>query len=136
MPVEGFDHIAITVEDVERSVAFYTDLLGAEPLFLEEFRNEGFSVVSLIVGRNRINLHPHPPRSPQRLVARQPTPGSLDLCVRWDGSIDEVISLLSERGLPIVEGPVPRPSAEGEEAVSVYTRDPDGNLLELLTTRT
>jgi catechol 2,3-dioxygenase-like lactoylglutathione lyase family enzyme len=134
MPIRGFDHLAITVADMERSVAFYTDLLGAQTLFLEQFRHENFTVVSLIVGGNRINLHPTPPRTPPHLTALRPTAGSVDLCFRWDGPIDEVVTLLTERGLPIVEGPVPRPSADGQAATSVYCRDPDGNLLEFLTT--
>jgi catechol 2,3-dioxygenase-like lactoylglutathione lyase family enzyme len=132
MPVRGFDHLAITVRDMERSVAFYTDLLGAKTLFLDEFRNENFPVVTLIVGENRINAHPYPPRAPRELVAHAPTPGSVDLCFRWDGPIEEVMAVLSERGLPVVEGPVPRPAADGTDAVSVYIRDPDGNLLEFL----
>jgi catechol 2,3-dioxygenase-like lactoylglutathione lyase family enzyme len=134
MPLRGFDHLAITVEDVERTVAFYQDLLGAETLFLDEFRDKGFTAVSMIVGANRINVHPFPPRTPPRLVAASPTPGSVDLCFRWEGPIDEVIDLLTQRGLPIIEGPVPRLSSDGTDAVSVYTRDPDGNLLEFLTT--
>ncbi len=134
MPVEGFDHLAITVDDVERTVAFYQDLLGAEVLFLDKFRDEHFSVVSLIVGGNRLNVHPSPPRTPPHLVAARPTPGSVDLCFRWEGPIDEVVSLLAEQGLPIVEGPVARPASDGRPAVSVYTRDPDANLLEFLTT--
>jgi catechol 2,3-dioxygenase-like lactoylglutathione lyase family enzyme len=134
MPVRGFDHLVVTVEDVERAVEFYTDLLGAESLFLDEFRRGASSVVTLIFGANRINVHPFPPRAPSHLVARQPTPGSVDVCFRWDGSIDEVVAILKERDLPVIEGPVPRISADGEEGVSVYTRDPDGNLLEFLTT--
>lgn len=134
MPVRGIDHVAITVEDVERTVAFYTELLGAETIFLEKFREEGFSVVSLVIGSNRINVHPSPPRAPRHLVARRPTPGSVDLCFRWDGPIDEVVEMLSKHDLPLVEGPGPRPAADGRDAVSVYTRDPDGNLIEFLTT--
>jgi catechol 2,3-dioxygenase-like lactoylglutathione lyase family enzyme len=133
MPVQGLDHVAITVDDVERSVQFYRDLLGAETLFLDKFRHENFSVVSLIIGSNRINLHPSPPRTRPDLVARQPVPGSADLCFRWDGPIDEVVSLLSAHQLPIIEGPVPRPASDGADATSVYTRDPDGNLIEFLT---
>jgi catechol 2,3-dioxygenase-like lactoylglutathione lyase family enzyme len=134
MPVRGFDHLAITVEDVERTVAFYTDLLGAETLFLDEFRHSDFVAVSLVVGGNVINVHPSPPRTSPRLAAAVPTPGSLHLCFRWEGPIDEVIDLLTQRGLPIVEGPVPRLSSDGKDAVSVYSRDPDDNLIEFLTT--
>jgi catechol 2,3-dioxygenase-like lactoylglutathione lyase family enzyme len=133
MPVRGFDHLAITVEDVEGTARFYCELLGAKSELLDEFRRGRSPIVSLIVGQNRINVHPSPPRVPARLVARLPTPGSVDICFRWDGSIDEVVALLSERQLPIIEGPVPRISADGQAGVSVYTRDPDGNLVEFLT---
>jgi catechol 2,3-dioxygenase-like lactoylglutathione lyase family enzyme len=130
--VLGFDHLAITVDDVERTIRFYTGLLGADTCYLDRFRSENFPVVTLIVGTNRINVHPAPPRTP--LVARQPTPGSVDLCFRWGGPIEEVVALLARHGVPMVEGPVPREASDGRAATSVYVRDPDGNLVEFLST--
>jgi catechol 2,3-dioxygenase-like lactoylglutathione lyase family enzyme len=134
MPVRGFDHVAITVDDVDRSVRFYCDVLGAEARFVDEFHHKDFPVVSLIIGANRINVHPSPPRVADHLVARLPTPGSADLCFRWDGPVSTALALLEEHGLPLVEGPVRRASADGLRATSVYTVDPDGNLIEFLTT--
>lgn len=134
MPIRGIDHIAITVDDVERTVRFYRDVLGAEVLFLDEFRTSAFNVVSLIIGANRINVHPSPPRAPIEVVARSPVPGSSDICFRWDGPIAEVVALLERHGLAVIDGSSPRPSADGTPATSVYTVDPDGNLLEFLTT--
>ena len=134
MPVRGIDHVAITVGDVERSVSFYEDLLGAEVLFLDRFRAGDFNVVTLVVGSNRINVHPSPPRAPRQLVAKSPTPGSADICFRWDGPISEAIALLERQGLPVIDGSSMRPAADGTPAASVYTIDPDGNLLEFLTT--
>ena len=49
-------------------------------------------------------------------------------------AIDGIATLLERHDVPIVEGPVPRPAADGEVGRSVYFRDPDGNLLELLST--
>jgi catechol 2,3-dioxygenase-like lactoylglutathione lyase family enzyme len=126
--------VAITVTDVERTVRFYRDLVGAEVVFLDRFRAGEFNVVTLVVGANRINVHPSPPRAPEHLVARRPTPGSADICFRWDGPIGEVTARLEELGLPVMDGSSPRPAADGTPATSVYTLDPDGNLLELLTT--
>jgi catechol 2,3-dioxygenase-like lactoylglutathione lyase family enzyme len=134
MPVRGIDHVAITVDDVERTVRFYQDLLGAEVGFLDEFRTSDFSVVTLVIGASRINVHPSPPRAPRDLVAKAPTPGSADICFRWDGPISGAIALLESRGLPVIDGSSPRPAADGTPATSVYTVDPDGNLLEFLTT--
>ncbi len=134
MPVRGIDHVAITVADVERTVAFYQDLVGASVVFLDEFRQGKFNVVTLVVGANRINVHPSPPRAPRHLTARAPTPGSADICFRWDGPLSSAIALVAERGLPVLDGSSPRPAADGAIGKSVYTVDPDGNLLEFLTT--
>jgi len=134
MSVRGIDHVAITVEDVERTAGFYQSLLGAEVLFLDRFRTGEFPIVTLVIGTNRINVHPSPPRAPERLVARRPTPGSVDICFRWDGPLSEAVALLERHRLPVIDGSSPRPAADGSPATSVYTVDPDGNLIEFLTT--
>lgn len=45
-------------------------------------------------------------------------------------SVEDVVRHLSERKVPVELGPVARTGAEGG-LVSVYVRDPDGNLVEL-----
>lgn len=132
MAVRGFDHLAITVADVDRSLAFYRDVLGGEVLYRDRFEDGTFPIVTVVVGGNRINVHPSPPRVD--LVADRPTPGSVDLCFRWDGPIEDAVALLDAHELPCVEGPAFRIAADGSKGMSVYTRDPDGNLIELLTT--
>ena len=66
------------------------------------------------------------------LVAKQPTIGSADICFRWNGGIASAVALLNERGVEIIEGPVPRRTADGLPSQSVYFRDPDANLIELM----
>lgn len=132
MAVRGFDHLAITVSDVDRAVAFYRDVLGGEVLYKDRFDDGSFPIVTVVVGGNRINVHPSPPRVD--LVAALPTPGSVDLCFRWDGPIEDAQALLAAHDLACVEGPAFRIAADGSKGTSVYTRDPDGNLIELLTT--
>ena len=60
--------------------------------------------------------------------------GTLDACFRWDGTIAEAVAHLKDAGIEIIEGPVPRWAADGVWGQSVYFRDPDGNLLEFLST--
>jgi catechol 2,3-dioxygenase-like lactoylglutathione lyase family enzyme len=61
MPIRGIHHIDLAVEDVDRSVAFYLDLLG--PLGAEEdaryatYRGSE-EVVYLRLGRNALGLRP------------------------------------------------------------------------------
>jgi catechol 2,3-dioxygenase-like lactoylglutathione lyase family enzyme len=48
------------------------------------------------------------------------------------GGIESAADLLRENGIPIIEGPSRRRTADGVPALSIYFRDPDGNLLELM----
>ncbi|MGE0027209.1 MAG: VOC family protein [Thermoleophilia bacterium] len=121
MRLRGLDHVVLTVRDPGRTVAFYAALGAMEVRFGEGRR-------ALEIGRQRINLHvagaefdPH---------ARTPAPGSGDLCLLLDGTVDEAVAELARAGIPVEVGPVPRTGAAGPLR-SVYVRDPDGNLVEL-----
>jgi catechol 2,3-dioxygenase-like lactoylglutathione lyase family enzyme len=132
MAVEGFDHVAITVVDVDTTIAWYERVLGAQLQYGDRWRAGEMPIAILQVGASRLSLHPAAaPVSPH---ARLPTPGSADLCFRYDGSVQEMLDLLADASVEPVEGPVPRPASNGLPGTSVYLRDPDGNLLELLTT--
>jgi catechol 2,3-dioxygenase-like lactoylglutathione lyase family enzyme len=131
MPVEGFDHIAITVMDVEATVEWYQRVLGAQPLHLDLWREGKIPVMLLQVGVSRLSVHPA--AAPAAPHANAPTVGSNDICFRFAGPVSEVLSLLESHGIAVVDGPVPRPASNGERGQSVYFRDPDRNLIELLT---
>jgi catechol 2,3-dioxygenase-like lactoylglutathione lyase family enzyme len=100
-------------------------VLGAELVS----RGEGSSVYRF--GEQQLNVHgpgvkPHP-------VASDPVrPGNSDLCFVWDGPIEAAVAHLSGLGVEVEEGPVARQGARGD-GTSVYFRDPDGSLLELLS---
>lgn len=132
MPVRGIDHVAITCADVEATLAFYKRVLGATTHYEEQWRAGQIPVVILQVGESRMSLHDA--ASPAKPHADRPTPGSEDICFRFDGGVEAAAALLAEHDVEVIEGPVPRPAADGEMGASVYFRDPDGNLLELLST--
>lgn len=132
MSIRHIDHVAITVADIEVTIAFYRDVLGAEVLFYDLWREGRIPVVLLQLGGSRLSVHAA--SGPAKPHAQAPTPGSADLCFRWDAPIDAALALLEHHGVAVIEGPVPRPAADGAVGQSVYFRDPDGNLLELLTT--
>jgi catechol 2,3-dioxygenase-like lactoylglutathione lyase family enzyme len=122
MPLQGFDHVVLTVADIDATIAFYVDALGMEPVTFGGGRR------ALAFGRNKINLH----RAGQELEpkALHPTPGSADLCLVTDDALETVIDRLAAQGVPIEEGPVDRTGALGPIR-SVYVRDPDQNLVEI-----
>ena len=132
MSVLGLDHWAITVVSIERSIAFYRGLLGCDVLYEDLWRRGTLPIVSLRIGANVINVHEAGSEASPH--AAKPTPGSGDFCMRWDAPLEEAVALLEAKGVAIVEGPVPRPAADGEVGRSVYFRDPDDNLVEFLST--
>lgn len=132
MPIRSLDHVAITCTDLEATLAFYKRVLGATTHYEEQWRAGTIPVVILQLGACRMSLHSA--AAPAKPHARVPMPGSEDVCFRFDGSIAEAVALLEQHGVAIVEGPVARPAADGTLGQSVYFRDPDGNLLELLST--
>jgi catechol 2,3-dioxygenase-like lactoylglutathione lyase family enzyme len=79
-------------------------------------------------GDQKINLHPR--AAPITPHARRPTPGSADLCLLTDVPITRVVQHLQAAGVPGEEGPVRRTGATSA-LLSVYVRDPDGNLVEI-----
>lgn len=122
MSILALDHLVLTVADPEASAAFYARTLGLEPRVSTNGR------VSLCFGRQKINLHPaDAPFAPH---AREPRPGSADLCLIADEDLEALAARLDAMGVELTAGPVEREGALGPMR-SIYFRDPDGNLLEI-----
>lgn len=129
--IAGLDHVVIVVRDFETALAFYTGALGCEPLGAEEWREGRRRFPSLRAGRTMINIHQA--GCPVGLDAVNMQIGSEDLCFEWSGPIEGAVERLYAHGVAIEVGPVKRFGARGREGTSVYFRDPDGNLLELMS---
>lgn len=122
MSLQRFDHVVLTVADLDATVRFYEQALGMQGVTFGEGRR------ALEFGQNKINLHEAGREFEPK--ADRPTPGSADLCLITDDPIEEVIDRLNAQQVPIVEGPVDRTGALGPIR-SVYVRDPDANLIEI-----
>lgn len=129
--IAGLDHVVIVVRDFETALAFYTDVLGCEPLGVDEWRQGRRRFPSLRAGRTMINVHQA--GRPVGLDAGNMQVGSEDLCFEWSGPIEAAVDRLRAHRVAIEAGPVKRFGARGHEGTSVYFRDPDGNLLELMS---
>ena len=116
------DHFVLTVADISATVAFYQRVLGLVPVLFGEGR------VALSLGTQKINLHEQGrEREPK---AARPTPGSADLCFLIEVPLADFCAHLASCGVPVELGPIPRTGATGP-ILSVYFRDPDGNLIEV-----
>ena len=122
MRIDRLDHLVLTVRDVDATASFYQRVLGMQVVTFGEARK------ALGFGRQKINLHQAGREFEPK--AAPPTPGSADLCLIADVALDAVIAHLAACGVTIAEGPVTRTGATGP-IISVYFRDPDGNLIEV-----
>jgi catechol 2,3-dioxygenase-like lactoylglutathione lyase family enzyme len=124
VPTLALDHCVIAVSDWERSKAFYREVLGGELVELSYGR------VAFRFGQQQLNVH-GPGSTPYPRAADPVRPGNSDLCFVWPGSSEEAVAHLAAHGVAVEEGPVERQGALGT-GTSVYFRDPDGSLLELI----
>ncbi|WP_421862295.1 VOC family protein [Motiliproteus sp.] len=124
MRVKRLDHLVLTVSDIDRSVEFYGQVMGMEKVTFGEDR------IALAFGQQKINLHQHGNEFEPK--ADTPCPGSADLCFIIEQPLEQAIAHLQANNVAILEGPVERTrtGATGK-ILSVYFRDPDGNLIEV-----
>ena len=132
--VISVDHLVLNVADVEVAAAWYQRVLGMQR---EDFTPAGSSSArtSVKFGSQKMNLRPASASVDAWFTARNVAPGSADLCFLTTSGPSEVAAHLRALGIPIEKGPVERTGAHGT-LLSVYCRDPDGNLIEIASYRT
>ncbi len=138
MSIRAFDHVALPAGDPEAMITFYRRL-GFPIAYEQEWRSGELPIFAIQVGPDaKINFHDPKLWKDPGFEARGPSaqPGCGDLCFVFEGSIDEAVALIEQAGAEVAYGPLDqRGGGDGgrREGTSVYTRDPDGNLLELMT---
>lgn len=119
--IASLDHLVLTVRDLAATIAFY-EKLGMT------VQRYGEGRVSLHFGRQKINLHPLGGEfEPKAALAM---PGTADLCFLIAGPVGQMAERMRAGGIAVLLGPVERTGATGR-ILSIYCRDPDGNLVEL-----
>ena len=121
MQIDRIDHIVITARDIEVTCDFYTRVLDMQVVTFDDRK-------ALHFGEQKINLHQAGKEFEPK--ARLPTPGSVDLCFITQTPLAQVIEHVQACDVDIVAGPVNKTGAKGP-MISVYLRDPDGNLIEV-----
>lgn len=147
MPViTAAHHVGIQVADLDRSVAFYRDLLGFEQVFQW---NPQAEYIRTIVGYPDVDLHAAVLRSPgepavvleileYRGVDKTPVdtrtanPGTAHIAFHVD-DCDAYYADLIAKGVQAVSAPVTPTIGPNLGGRAVYMIDPDGIRVELIT---
>jgi catechol 2,3-dioxygenase-like lactoylglutathione lyase family enzyme len=121
--VQGIDHVAINVKDLNQSLEFYTQVLGLSVTQREDskpgveyFLDCGSSLLGLIQGEEAKGVHP---------LGDQGVGGNHVSFRAKTQDFDRIVEELKQRKIPITL------MKKREKSWSVYFRDPDGNKLEI-----
>ncbi len=124
--ITHIDHFVLTAKDVDATMAFYIRVLG---MTAERFQpTDGTTRWALSFGANKINLHQA--GAEFKPNAQNATVGSQDICFISDDPLDVWQKHFADCGVMVEEGPITRKGARGK-IMSLYIRDPDGNLIEV-----
>ena len=126
--VTGLDHIVLLVSDLERSLAFYSGLLGMEGDRVDEWRRGEVPFPSVRIDATTIIDLFSADEGP---AAREPSSGAnLDhFCVTVEPT--DLHALAASGEVEVVRGPQDGLFGAQGYATSLYIRDPDGNTVEL-----
>lgn len=128
-PGVGIDHVVLVATDVDVTLEFYERLLGAEVRDVDAWHSGLVEYPVLHFQTFKLNVHPvSTPAAPR---AQAPIPGSLDIAFRWPSDVADAEAHLRAHGVEIILGLIEQEGARGA-AKSLYFRDPDGALIELI----
>jgi catechol 2,3-dioxygenase-like lactoylglutathione lyase family enzyme len=131
MGIAEIDHWVLVVKNLEETFAFYRKL-GLEAGWQERPGGRGKRPIIRISDTQKLNLY-----LVDRYETESPTfapgyaTGSADFCLRWEGTVQEAQDFLDQAGVLVLHEPAARSGAQGQ-ATSLYVRDPDDNLIELM----
>ena len=121
LKVAELDHVVLRCRDQNRAYDFYTRILGLH----EERRIDQIGLIQLRAGRSMIDLVPAThPRAEDGLNVDH-------VCLAVEArDMSEVASYLRELSVEVIGEPAMRYGAHGA-GLSIYIRDPEGNVVEL-----
>ena len=126
--IGALDHVAIPIQNVNEMVSFYRALGFVV--------REGARIISIHFANQKINFHRPSLWQSGTFTLRAPAaqPPCGDFCWVWEGTPASLAEMLERADAEIVTEGERSGGRDGGNAVgqSVYTRDPDGNLLEFI----
>ena len=128
--VKALNHIAVVVEDMEKSLAFWRDALGMKLNGLNDVPAEKSQVAFLPLAGSEIELVK--PTSDDSGIAKylaKRGPGMHHVCLEVD-DIDGMMAQLKTRGVRLINEE-PRTAADGKKYAFIHPESTSGVLVEL-----
>ncbi len=128
--MNGLDHVAILVSDLDAAVKLYRDVYGLQLAEIEEVPSEKVRVAIFGHGHGRIELvSPAGPDSPMAKALEKRGEGLHHVCIEVP-DIEKAMASLAAQGAPLMDQK-PRPGAGGSKVAFVHPKGSRGVLVEL-----
>lgn len=124
------DHIVLNVENEENMMAFYTEVLQMQPERIQEYHAGNVPFPSVRLSPDTI-IDLFPQKLWQKNAQAEQGRNNLNhFCIALiKGEWENLLRRLEADNVDVEEGPVPRWGSHGT-GMSIYFRDPEGNLIE------
>lgn len=128
--VKRIDHIAILVDDLENTLAFWRDALGLELSHRENNPDEQAEIAFLPSGDSQIELvRPTTQDSGLARYLEKRGPGMHHICLQVD-DIEGMLARLKAKGIQLINEQ-PRTGSDGRKYAFVHPKSAYGVMLEL-----
>ena len=128
--VKRIDHIAILVDDLESTLAFWRDALGLELSHRENNPDEQAEIAFLPSGDSQIELvRPTTPDSGLARYLEKRGPGMHHICLQVQ-DIEVMLTRLKSKGVQLINEQ-PRTGSDGRKYAFVHPKSANGVMIEL-----
>ncbi len=123
-------HIAILVDDLDHSLSFWRDILGLQPMHIDEVPQEASRIAFLPLGESEIELvQPTTQDSGLSRFLEKRGPGLHHVCLQVD-DLSGMLAQLSARGVQLVNDQ-PKVGEDGRLYAFIHPKSTQGVLVEL-----
>ncbi len=129
--IKEIDHIGIAVNDLEKAMSIYTDILGLESEGMEVIEEQKILSATILVGGVKIELlQPTHPDGPIGKFIEKKGEGMHHIAFMVE-NIDESLKELSAKGVNLLDEKA-RIGAGGAKIAFIHPKDMKGVLIELV----
>ena len=130
MAVKRIDHIAVVVDDIETSLAFWRDALGMDMTHLEEVKGQESIIAFLPTGGSEVELvKPTTETSGVAKYLAKRGPGMHHICLEVD-NLEAMLADMKARGVKLINE-TPTIGAGGKKIAFIHPSSANGVLVEL-----
>ena len=130
MAVKRIDHIAVVVDNIETSLAFWRDALGMDMTHLEEVQEQESIVAFLPAGGSEVELvKPTTETSGVAKYLAKRGPGMHHICLEVD-NLEAMLADMKAKGVKLINE-TPTSGAGGKKIAFIHPSSANGVLVEL-----